>query len=196
MICLPEGPPVPTATLMTTDDLLAMPDNDGIDRWLIAGELRERPMTTRNRFHSRAMTRVARFLDIWADAQPEPRGEVLTGDAGVRLAADPDTAFGVDVVYVAAEVMARQTADSTIVVGVPVLAVEILSPSSPQEDADDKIEAYLTAGVGAVWELYPRRRTVTVHRPGHNPTTFGPAGDLTGDPVLPGFRVPVAALFG
>ena len=40
------------SSLMTTEELLALPE-DGTDRWLIAGELRERPMTKRNRFHSR-----------------------------------------------------------------------------------------------------------------------------------------------
>ena len=40
-----------TATLsITTAELLAMPE-DGMDRWLIRGELREKPMTKRNRYH-------------------------------------------------------------------------------------------------------------------------------------------------
>jgi len=74
-----------TATrLMTTEELLALPE-DGTDRWLIAGELRERPagelrerpMTVRNRFHSRVTIRVGKSLDNWLDEQPEPRGQVL-----------------------------------------------------------------------------------------------------------------------
>ena len=48
-------------TLMTAEELLALPE-DGTDRWLIAGELRERPMTKRNRFHSRATARVVGVL--------------------------------------------------------------------------------------------------------------------------------------
>ncbi len=35
-----------TSSLMTAEELLALPD-DGIDRELIRGELREYPMTTR-----------------------------------------------------------------------------------------------------------------------------------------------------
>ena len=68
------------ATGMTTEELLALPDN-GTDRWLIRGELRERPMPTRNRFHSRTMTLVATELELWLRQQPEPRGQVLTRDA-------------------------------------------------------------------------------------------------------------------
>lgn len=39
---------------MTTADMLALPEN-GVERWLIDGKLREKPMTVRNRFHSRTM---------------------------------------------------------------------------------------------------------------------------------------------
>ena len=42
---------------------------------------------------------------------------------------DPDTTVGIDVTYISAEVMVRQTEDSTLVDGVPTLVVEILSPS-------------------------------------------------------------------
>ena len=94
------------SSLMTTEELLAIPE-DGTDRWLIAGELRERPMTKRNRFHSRTMARVTRFLDSWLDDQPEPRGQVLVGEAGVILGHDPDTTVGIDVTYISAEVMAE-----------------------------------------------------------------------------------------
>src|SRR4051794_36046887 len=69
-------------TPLTTAELLALPEN-GMDRWLIAGELRERPMSTRNRIHSRIMTCTATELENWRRLQPEPRGEILTGDAGV-----------------------------------------------------------------------------------------------------------------
>jgi hypothetical protein len=40
------------APLMTTEQLLALPRN-GTERWLIQGQLREKPMTVRNRVHSR-----------------------------------------------------------------------------------------------------------------------------------------------
>src|SRR4051812_20498514 len=122
-------------TPMTTEELLAMPD-DGVERWLIRGELREKrddvggkSMTIRNRFHSRLTTRVSKFLDNWLDGQPEPRGAVLSGEAGVRLRQDPETTVGIDVVYVSAEVYAKQSTETTLIDGVPVLAVEILSPS-------------------------------------------------------------------
>src|SRR5436309_12344325 len=116
------------APVMTTEELLALPE-DGVERWLIRGQLREKKMTVRNRWHSRIMTRVAKFLDNWLDQQPEPRGEVLCGEAGVRLRRDPDTAVGIDVVYNPAEVASRHEGDTTLIDGIPLLVVEILSPN-------------------------------------------------------------------
>jgi Uma2 family endonuclease len=182
---------------MTTAEFLALPQDDGVERLLIKGELLEYPMPYRNRYHSRTMTRVARFLDVWADTQPEPRGQVLTGDAGVRLATDPDTTFGIDVAYVSAEVMARQSDDeSTIVYGLPELAVEILSPGELMERHEGKLDAYLEAGVKLVWVLNPWRKTVTAFRPGADPVFFAGRQEVIAPDVLPGFRVPAADLFG
>ena len=183
------------ATPMTTEELLALPE-DNIDRWLIRGELREKPMTVRNRFHSRTLMLVGQVLLNWLDRQPEPRGQVLGGEAGVRLQRTPDSTLGVDVVYVSADVVARQTDETTLIDGVPILAVEILSPSDTVEEIDEKVDTYLAAGVHLVWVMHPHNRTVTVHRPGAEPELVNVTQDLSGEPHLPGFRVPVARLFG
>jgi Uma2 family endonuclease len=190
---------------MTTEELLAMPD-DGVDRWLIAGELRERPvnlvgvsrerpMTVRNRFHCRATVRLSRFLDCWLDEQPEPRGQILAGEAGIILHRNPDTIVGVDVAYVPADVMVRQTSESTMIDGVPILAAEILSPGDTIEDLHEKIDVYLTWGVAVVWVVDPYDRTVKVYRKDAEPELFNARQELTGEPHLPGFGVPVARLF-
>ena len=178
----------------TTEELLAMPD-DGCDRWLIAGELKERPMTKRNRFHSRVMVRLSRLLDQWLDTQPEPRGEILCGEAGVRLRRNPDTTVGVDVAYVSAETLARQTTDSTIIEGVPTLIVEILSPSDTIEDVNEKIDTYLATGVALVWIVDPHRHTVTIHRPAAEPELLNIRQTLSANPQLPGFQAAVSEFF-
>lgn len=185
---------VATATRTTMDELLAMPEN-GVERWLIRGQLREKPMTRRNRFHSRIMTRVGRFLDEWADRQPPPRGSVLSGEAGVCLRNDPDTLVGVDVVYVGPDVLGRQTDDSTLIHGVPLLAVEILSPSDTHKETSEKIESYLDAGVALVWIIDPRAQTITIFRPDQEPELINVRQELSADPHLPGFRIPAALLF-
>jgi Uma2 family endonuclease len=183
------------ARLMTTEELLALPE-DGGDRWLICGELQERPMTTRGPLHTETAALVSCELVNWLRRQPPPRGKVLSGEAGFRLRRDPDTTVGIDIAYISRELAAATPRETRMIDGHPILAVEILSPSNKWEDVQRKIQAYLDAGVPLTWVLDPVLRTVTVYRPDEEHELFTVRKELAGDPHLPGFRVAVAALFG
>jgi Uma2 family endonuclease len=185
----------PVKATMTAEEFLALPD-DGEERWLIRGELRpkEPRMSVRNWKHGRAVTKVAKILDLWLDGQPEPRGAIVTGDTGFRLRRTPDSLVGIDVAFASAELMATAEAGGAYLDGPPVLAIEVLSPSDKHGEVVEKINAYLEAGV-VVWLVDPDIRFVRVHRPGQVPETFHETQELSGEPYLPGFRVPVAALF-
>lgn len=178
----------------TIHDLLAMPD-DGKDRWLIRGQLREQEMTKRNRFHAALTGRLCQLIGVWIDTQPQPRGEVYGGEAGVYLARNPDTCVGIDVVYVGPDVVAAQTDETTLIEGVPTLVVEILSPYDVKKDVTEKVNDYLAAGVPLVWVIDPDYQSVTVHRPGQPVELFNTTQTLSADPHLPGFTVPVVSLF-
>jgi Uma2 family endonuclease len=182
------------APLMTTEELLALPD-DGVDRELIRGHLVERPVTRRSRPHSRTEARIAMILGQWLEGQPEPKGEVLSGEAGVRLRRNPDSTVGVDVAYISAAT-AQETPDNAFLIeGPPVLAVEILSPSDTQEEILEKVREYLDTGVKLVWLVEPKFRTVVVYRPDSEPVLYNVQQELPGDPHLPGLRVKVAEIF-
>jgi Uma2 family endonuclease len=183
-----------SSPLMTTEEMLALPEN-GVDRELIRGKLREKPMTMRNRRHSRVENRTGTVLENWLETRPKPRGEIVSGEAGLRLCRDPDTTVGIDVAYVSAEVAAIEP-EAAFFEGPPVLAVEIPSPSDTHQDVDEKVELFLESGVAIVWIVNPRFRTVTVYRPGAAPVMFSGTQELTAEPHLPGFRVPVDQLFG
>ena len=181
-------------TSMTTEELLAIPE-DGVRRWLIDGELRESPRTVRNRFHSRVLIRVGQYLANWLDQQPAPRGQILGGEAGVRILHDPDTTVGIDVVYVSSEVIVTQTDETTLIDGVPTLVVEIQSPSDTFQAMHDKLAVYRRAKVPVVWILDPYDQTVMVHRHRAKPRSYNTDEELPGEPELPGFSVAVARLF-
>ncbi len=185
-------------TPMTTEEFLALPD-DGTERWLVDGQViewpKEDPMTVRNRFHSTVLISVGTELKIWLRQQPPPRGQVLGGEAGVRLMHDPDVTVGIDVVYVSSEVLVRQTDDTTLIDGVPTLAVEILSPNDTVEEIDEKLALYRRAGVPLVWVIDPYVQTVTVHSANNKPVLFNTDQELSAEPHLPGLRVPVSRLF-
>jgi Uma2 family endonuclease len=187
--------------LWTTEELLAMPD-DGVERWLIRGKLYEKhpneeypDMTKRNRFHSRAVIRVGFVLERWLETQPEPRGQVVGGEAGFIIRHEPDSTVGIDVAYVSAEAVGIQTEDTTMFDGPPVLAVEILSPSNTHQEVTDKVQDYLSVGVALVWVIDTDFRTVAVYRPDAEPVLFNRTQTLSADPVLPGFSCPVSDLF-
>jgi Uma2 family endonuclease len=176
------------APLMTTEELLALPRN-GVKRWLIRGQLREKPMTVRNRTHSRIMARIVYLLERWLENQLEPRGQILCGEAGCRLRRNPDSTVGIDVVYIAANLARQESTETTLIDGVPVLAVEILSPSDTLDEINEKIDNYLSAGVALVWIIDPHDRTVTIYRAGADPEVVNIRQELSGEPHLPGFRV-------
>lgn len=180
--------------LMTTEDLLALPD-DGKERWLIRGELREKEMTRRNRGHSRVEGKMAYLLHKWMDERPGPRGEVLVGEAGVRLRRNPDTTVGIDVAYISPQTADADPTESRFLDGVPVLVVEILSPSDSHEEVSEKVASYLDAGVKLAWVIDPRFKTITVYRADAEPELFNVTRTISGDPHLPGFQVAVREVF-
>jgi len=49
--------------------------------------------------------------------------------------------------------------------------------------------------VQMLWIVDPFRRTVTIYQPGCDPTILGEHGFLEGDPVVAGFRCPMADIF-
>jgi Uma2 family endonuclease len=138
-----------TANLMTMEDLLALPE-DGKDRELIRGELRERPVTMRHHQHAGVEARIAMIRGNWLERQPRPRGTVVRGEAGFRLRQDPDTFVGIDVANVSAELLVRQPSGLAFLLGPPVLAVEILSPSDRKERTSTSRSRRTST---AVWRL-------------------------------------------
>jgi Uma2 family endonuclease len=180
--------------------LMEMPD-DGVEREIINGRLVERrsapgepPMTRRNWNHSGTEAAVAKILGSWSDAQPKPRGKVVSGEAGFRLKADPDTLVGIDVAYVSAEMLARRDRKFKFGDEPPVLAVEILSPSDQHEDVVNKVKLYLEVGT-VVWVVDPDFRIVTVHQPGRPIEVYRDDQEIHGDSYLPGFRARVGSFF-
>jgi Uma2 family endonuclease len=77
----------------------------------------------------------------------------------------------------------------------PDLAVEVISRTDTHRGTDARITQYLASGVRMVWIIDPWIRTVTVYEPDGNVHTITEHGTLTGEPVIPGFAISVAALF-
>lgn len=202
---IPEVSPVPESVfavaatpLLTTEDLLALPEDAGVERYLIDGQLRElrgNDVTVRNRLHGELTANVSYIIKQWITSKPSSTGKVYSGEVGVILARNPDTTVGVDVAYFDEATVAKQTDESSMIVGVPVLAVEILSPSDTVGAVREKVGKYLQCGVKFVWTVDPYERTVRVYQPDSQAQTLDEASEFCGDPQLPGLRVKISELF-
>jgi Uma2 family endonuclease len=134
---------LPYSRPLTRDDLDAMPD-DGHRYELLDGMLIVSPAP--RHLHQRAVGRVFRLLD---DAAPTDL-EVLMAPFEVVLAID--TVFQPDVL-----VARREDFTDRDLPAVPLLAVEVLSPSTRLFDLNTKKARYEQAGVPSYWVVDPDR---------------------------------------
>jgi Uma2 family endonuclease len=172
---------------MTASDLWKLGDSSE-DFELIEGELVRVSPTSGE--HARVQ---ARLIIALSKVVPElTPGEIL-GEAGYVLQRNPDTVLEPDLSFMAAD---RIPADITGFFDLaPDLAVEVVSRSNMPGEIERKLAIYLKAGVRCVWIVYPRERQVVVHVPVEAPRTYREGDVLPGEPVLPGFSVPVGSIF-
>jgi Uma2 family endonuclease len=76
----------------------------------------------------------------------------------------------------------------------PDLAVEVLSEGNTPGEMERKLKEYFLAGTRLVWFVDPARRTAEAYTSPETFTTINESQDLDGADVLPGFRLPLAAL--
>jgi len=77
----------------------------------------------------------------------------------------------------------------------PDLAVEVVSDSNTKAEIVRKIREYFQSGSKLVWVFDPKTDATEVYTGPDAMTRLSPTDTLTGDPVLPGFRLPLAELF-
>ncbi len=180
---------IQTLETNTADDLWRMADSGRLE--LVKGEVRE--MAPVGFDHGViAMRFGARLL---GHVDKMRLGAVVTGETGFRLSRNPDTVRAVDVGFVRADRIPASGRPERYFEGPPDLAVEVLSPHDSAEDVQDKVEDYLNAGTRMVLVLFPRRKTLTVYRPEHQPLVLRADETFEAGEVVPGFACLVGDLF-
>lgn len=134
------------------DDLDQFPDDDGLRYELIEGTLIV--STTPTKLHQRAVMRLTLLL---SSACP-PELEVLPGPVDVVLA--PATMVAPDAVLARTADMGGRRFDEAL----PLLVVEVISPSSRLIDPNTKRAAYCASGVEGYWIVDPIEPSVRVIR--------------------------------
>jgi Uma2 family endonuclease len=182
-----------TARKLTHGDYLLFPD-DGQRHELIDGEHFVSPPPRLR--HQRAVGRLHIAFALWG--RGGQFGEVVLSPMSVIFSAydvvEPDLIF--------LPRGSAATADSDDWVrGVPELLVEVLSPTSRRHDAVRKRALYERFGVAEFWLVDPAAGTVEVYRlqgGKYRPATLLSlaAEDHLTSPLLPGFDVSLAELFG
>jgi Uma2 family endonuclease len=177
-----------TATTITGAQFDAMPYEEG-RRWeLVNGELISVPSPTwqHQDFESRILFALRRYLET----------RKITGLAGhdVEFALTDNDRVRPDVRVLLGNNARRLDPTKTPIPGAADIAIEVISPSERASESHDKVRAYLRNGTTEVWQVYPKSRTVLIHR-GEIARSLEWSQPVETD-LLPGFALEFAALFG
>lgn len=194
MSAITATPPAPAAkAAVTPEDLLQM-GSEGKGFELVNGKLEELNVSMLSSFIAgKTYKAIDRYIDAGHPGWVFPEGtsfQCFPDDPGkVRK---PDTAF---------IALDRLTAQQARTEGhcpiAPDLVVEVISPNDYAKLVNQKLAEWRGAGVRLVWVIDPDTQTVHAYRADrpNSSDVWHAADTLTGEPVLPGFRIPVADLF-
>ncbi len=85
--------------------------------------------------------------------------------------------------------------DAKVISIIPEIAIEVLSPSETIPSTHRKLKQYFQAGVKEVWLVHPENREAEVWTGPWLPETMLTENDSLESVLLPGFTLPLAALF-
>ncbi|MDB5309961.1 MAG: hypothetical protein JWO38_4163 [Gemmataceae bacterium] len=157
----------------------------------VNGQLRELNVSAKS---SRIGGRLYRRLDEYCDTHS---GWAFPAETSFRCFPDDKTRYRKpDAAFIALDRFTPEQYDTEGHISVcPDVVVEVTSPNDLSYDVNEKRQEWLRAGVRVVWVIDPKEKTIHAYRADGSVTLLRETDTLTGDPVLPGFAVPVAELF-
>ena len=179
------------AVKLTYEDYLLFPEDDDLRHELIEGE--HEVTAAPGRWHQHTLQRLN--VRLYAFVQDHELGWVYYAPFEVKLS--NWSAVQPDLLFVS---RARDEAFTDRgIEGPPDLVIEALSPSTRKRDLTRKLALYEKHGVLEYWVLDHEHKRVLVYRLRGNrydpPEELVPPAVLR-TPLLPGFEVPLAELFG
>lgn len=184
-------------TLITADEFLRLPKEDGWHYELVEGRIVRMPLAGYN--HDVITFHLAVALGSFVEEHH--LGECTLSQAGYLLSqpGEPDTVRGPDLAFISTSRIPPPGSSESV--GFPRLApdlvVEVVSPSQYRPEMIKRVQMWLSAGVRLAWIIWPQSRQVEVWRPGsQSPVVIlGDTDTLDGRDVVPGFTCPIARLF-
>src|SRR5947209_1399542 len=197
-------------TLMSADEFIRLPKEDGWHYELAEGRLVRMPLAGYN--HDVVVSRLAaRLLPF---VEEHNLGECTLSQAGYLLSqrGEPDTVRSPDLAFVSATRIPRPNTPESIAFPrlAPDLVVEAVSPVgagavlggvgdlvSARRGLVERAKMWLSSGVRLVWIIWPQAKQVEVWQPiSDTPAAILTITDtLDGLNVVPDFTCPVARLF-
>jgi Uma2 family endonuclease len=170
---------------MSAAEFDALPYEEGRLWELLEGELIAVPSPTFR--HQRIGFHVMEALELYLDSPAKG----LAGQE-VEFALNDRTRLKPDVCVLLAEKAGYCDLDRSPIPGAPDLAIEVISPTERAVDSYDKVRTYLQNGTTEVWQIFPKSRTLEIHR--RKTGRSVDHGQVVSE-LLPGFAVPLASFF-
>ncbi len=182
--------------LMTIQELVSIFETEGPFELIDGERIPLNPMVMKHNIRAKRL-----YDALVSFLKDNPLGEAYF-EAAFVLTYQSDWVTGSrvpDILFVRADrlkayISANPNWEDMPLVLVPDLAVEVISTNDNYSDVDAKVDLYLEDGVEAVWVVDPKQKTITIrardfYKKLHIDDT------LTGGDVIPGFEMPVKAIF-
>jgi len=178
-----------TLTLIKADDFERMAPLLGPCE-LVKGEIVQ--MAPSGMGHSEVTTNICWLL--LTHVKRAKSGRVLTNEAGIVVAQDPDTVRGADVLYLSYQRLAKAEKWKGFLRHPPELVVEVFADDDSWQKMETKIAEYHAIGVDMVWVAEPKTQSVRLYPKGGEPYVLHSNATIE-DKALPGFRCSVSEFF-
>ncbi|MDW8052511.1 MAG: Uma2 family endonuclease [Armatimonadota bacterium] len=144
--------------------------------------------------HGRYVVRITLPLAQFVEAHD--RGEVYGAETGfiIQHPDGTESVLAPDLAFIAKHRLPAQDPSGFWRIP-PDLVVEIRSESETLRDIQTKAALWLEGGARLVWYIDPFRQAVSVYRADGTTAELGVGDTLSGEGVLPGFELPVQAIF-
>lgn len=171
--------------MVTVREFLQMPEIEGERRELIGGEIVT--MGFGKTPHEVVKSNLLRILVIWLAKNPIAK---LFAETLFQL--DDSSSLIPDLSVVFPGHIAAGTTDWPQ--GAPGIAVEVVSLETAAR-LEQKVDLYLAHGSQSVWVVFPEHRIVRIYDASGLSRKFERTQSLEDPSILPGFSVPVSAIF-
>jgi Uma2 family endonuclease len=174
--------------IYTAEELLYFPSDCHYE--LVRGKLRE--MSPTGGEHGYSTSKTGSRIDIYVEEND--LGLCFAAETGFLVAQNPDMVLAPDFAFIAKNHLTQPITDKFIPI-IPDLVIETRSPSDSAKRITSKVQEWLDAGVRMILEINPKKKLLTVYRPGKKPQLLSSGDTFSGDDVLPGFELAVSKLF-